>query len=118
MHNSDDFAFYVDSHGNSKTELLKCYKGILEEHDEYEADNWFDLEYTCNCIGKKNCSMTVLSDDWSLDTSCDTEKTLRVNNAHSSTPNVSIPDPNFMIVAKCATLSIINPMSGKPISKE
>ena len=38
---------------------LRCYKQTIDEDSEYHdhefAYSWFELDYLCNCMNKKNC---------------------------------------------------------------
>lgn len=101
----------------------------MEEHndDDFEMNSWFEVEYLCNCMSQKNCSLPINqartlnsnsnTHNWRQSDTCLAERDRRYNLRNSANADTN-PQANFMIVAKCTTLSIENPITGKFISKE
>lgn len=72
---------------NKKGKLLKCYKDLIKNTSivnlrQKHRTSWLELEYYCECVGKQNCTMSLLSHDkavsdsqrdnafWKFDSGC------------------------------------------------
>lgn len=103
---------------DSQSMLLKCYKRIIEEGYNFEATDWQDLDWACNCINEEECTIDLDSEFYTLEDECSNKLNNRIDRSNfGQNSDSSVPEPNVVMVVECMAPTMTNPFTDTEMTK-
>jgi hypothetical protein len=92
----------------------------LVDAPDLKFDTWWQLDYACNCLGKRSCAVNYEEEYFKFDSNCQNIAQTRIENALRDPQNrdSNIPVPNLFFITECIADNILNPISDSPMTKQ